>query len=308
MVNHGFAHSRVDPRRNICGTWQHDKLRETHSLNPTKLSSRFIIYLSTGGEKLKMGILTLTTDFGGHYLGIMKGVIRSIDANAEIFEITSDIDSYNVKEGAFILRSSYEFFPRGTIHLAVVDPGVGSHRKAIAVKTKNYTFVGPDNGLLTLAARHDGIISVRELSNPRLHRVSVSSTFHGRDIFAPVAAHLSSGGNWAGVGKVVDGLSDLQLLKEIGSDGSVLCEVVSVDRFGNLTLSLSGEDMELSGEVGIVHGEDKWRARVVQTYEGRSEGLLLLMGSAGYYEVAMRRRSAADVLRVKAGDRLNLVM
>lgn len=254
-----------------------------------------------------MGTVTLTTGFGGHYLGIMKAVIRGVDANAEICEITSELDSFDIKGGAFVLRSSYDFFPRGTVHLAVVDPGVGSARRAIAVKTRNYTFVGPDNGLLVLAARHDGIEGVRELSNLKLHRTPVSPTFHGRDVFAPVAAYLSSGGEWEAVGEEVGGLVDLELLKRVGSDGSVYCEVIFVDGFGNLTLSINEHDLELNGEVGIIFGGKEIGGRVVHTYNEGREGLSLLVGSAGYYELARRNGSTAGTMHVKAGDRLTLV-
>jgi S-adenosylmethionine hydrolase len=253
-----------------------------------------------------MGILTLTTDFGGHYLSIMKAVIRGIDADAKIYDITSEIDSFDVRGGAFVLRSSYGFFPKGTVHLAVVDPGVGSRRRAIAVKTKNYTFVGPDNGLLALAARHDGLETVRELSNNKLHRSTVDPTFHGRDIFAPVAAYLTAGGEWELVGDEVEGFVDLELMKRVGSDGKITCEVVFVDRFGNLTLSVAKEDIELEGEADVVFGRRKWRGRVVSTYDEGKESLLILVGSAGYYEVAKRRGSAARELRAQAGDLLTL--
>jgi len=254
-----------------------------------------------------MGTVTLTTDFGGHYLGIMKAVIRGIDADGEICEITSELDSFDIKGGAFVLRSSYSFFPRGTVHLAVVDPGVGSPRKAIAIKTRNYTFVGPDNGLLALAARHDGIEGVRELTNPKLHRATVSPTFHGRDVFAPVAAYLSSGGDWEAVGGELVGFVDLELLKGVGSDGSVYCEVVFVDGFGNLTLSVTEDDVELKGKLGVILRGKEFRGSVVRTYNEGRGGLSLLVGSAGYYEVAWRRGSAAGAMRAKAGDRLTLV-
>ncbi len=254
-----------------------------------------------------MGIITLTTDCGGHYLGIMKAVIRGIDAHAEIYDITSEVGSFDVKGGAFALLSSYSFFPKGAVHLAVVDPGVGTCRKAIAVKTKNYTFVGPDNGLLALAARNDGVEVIRELSNPRLHRCPVDPTFHGRDIFAPVAAYLAAGGGWEGVGGEVDGFVDLELVKRVGNDGKIMCEVIFVDRFGNLTLSIAKEDVELEGHVDVVFGEKKHRGRVVGTYDDGKEGLSILVGSAGYYEVARRRGSAASELHAQAGDRLTLI-
>ncbi len=254
-----------------------------------------------------MGILTLTTDFGGHYLGILKGVIRRINAGVEVIELTSEVEGFDVKGGAFALLSSYAFFPEGTVHLAVVDPGVGTARRGIAVKTKNYTFVGPDNGLLSLAARRDGIESVRELDNSGLHRRPVDPTFHGRDIFAPVAAYLSLGGEWEGVGREIESLTDLEFVKRVGGNGEVSCEVVFVDRFGNLTLGVAKGDVSLEGEVDVVFGGGIKSGRVVGTYDVGRDGLSILVGSAGYYEVAVRRGSAALELGARAGDLLTLV-
>lgn len=254
-----------------------------------------------------MGIVTLTTDFGGHYIGILKAVIRGVAADAEICELTSEIDSFDVKGGAFALLSSYAFFPKGTVHMAVVDPGVGTARKAIAVKTRNYTFVGPDNGLLSLAARQDGVESIRELDNPKLHRHPVDPTFHGRDIFAPVAGYLAAGGGWQGVGGEVEGFADLEIVKSVGEGGKISCEVMFVDRFGNMTLTIAKGDVELVGDVGIVFGKKKYRGRVVGTYDDGKRGLSILVGSAGYYEIAKRRGSAAHELHARAGDLLTLV-
>jgi len=113
-------------------------------------------------------LITLTTDFRWHYVGIMRGVIRSLSSSAEVVELSSEVEPFDVKGAAFVLYSSYRYFPRGTIHVAVVDPGVGSARKAIAVRTKNYTFIGPDNGVLIPASRDDGIVEVREITNRSL--------------------------------------------------------------------------------------------------------------------------------------------
>ncbi|MEM4204437.1 MAG: SAM-dependent chlorinase/fluorinase, partial [Candidatus Methanomethylicaceae archaeon] len=115
-----------------------------------------------------MMIVTLTTDFGGHYVGIMKGVIKRIAPSVEVIDLGTDVQPFDVKGGAFVLYSSYKYFPAGTVHVAVVDPGVGSDRMAIAVRSRNYYFVGPDNGVLMPAAKDDGVVEVREISNSRL--------------------------------------------------------------------------------------------------------------------------------------------
>lgn len=202
-----------------------------------------------------MVLVTLTTDFGGHYLGIMKGVIKSRSPAAEVVELSSEVEPFDVKGAAFVLYSSYRYFPRGTIHVVVVDPGVGSARKAIAVRTKNYTFIGPDNGVLIPASNDDGIVEVREITNKTLLLREISSTFHGRDVFAPVAAFLAGGGKLE--------------------------------------------------EVEIKAGDRTYRARRTGTYAD-GEGLLLILGSAGFYELAVKNGSASELIRALVGDRITI--
>jgi len=249
-------------------------------------------------------LITLTTDFRWHYVGIMRGVIRSLSSSAEVVELSSEVEPFDVKGAAFVLYSSYRYFPRGTIHVAVVDPGVGSARKAIAVRTKNYTFIGPDNGVLIPASRDDGIVEVREITNRSLFLKEVSSTFHGRDIFAPVAAFLASGGRPEEVGKRLKKFEEMEFFKEIGGDGAVACEVLFVDRFGNLTLSIKREDAKLD-EVEIKVGDRTYRARRTGTYAD-GEGLLLIVGSAGFYELAVKNGSASELIRALVGDRITI--
>ena len=142
-----------------------------------------------------MRLITLTTDFGTRdwFVGTMKGVILGIQPRARVVDITHEIGGGEVRAGAFALRASYSFFPQGTVHIAVVDPGVGSPRRALAVQTANYFFVGPDNGVLSFALMRERIKSIHALENEKYFLKPVSRTFHGRDIFAPVAAHLSRG-------------------------------------------------------------------------------------------------------------------
>jgi S-adenosylmethionine hydrolase len=248
-------------------------------------------------------LITLTTDFRGHYLGIMRGVIKSRSPFAEIVDLSSDVEPFDVKGGSFVLYSSYRYFPHGTIHVAVVDPGVGSARKAMVIRTKNYTFVGPDNGILIPAAMEDGIVEVREITNKTLLLKRVSSTFHGRDVFAPVAAFLAGDGKLEEVGKKLGSFERLEFFKGF-RDGAINCEVIFVDRFGNLTLSIKKEDVELNGNVEVKIGDRTHWARRVVTYADGAEGLVLLVGSAGFYELAVRNGSASELLRVLVGDRI----
>src|SRR6185437_8130238 len=142
-----------------------------------------------------MNIITLTTDFGlaDWFAATMKGVILSIQPDAHIVDMTHDIRPGDIRAGAFALAAGCRFFPKATIHVAVVDPGVGSERRAIAVRTSDYFFVGPDNGVLSLALAGENIKAIHRITNERLFRHPISNTFHGRDIFAPVAGHLSKG-------------------------------------------------------------------------------------------------------------------
>jgi len=140
-----------------------------------------------------MSIITLTTDFGykDHYVGSIKGSILNINPRAKIIDITHEVPSFNITEGAYQLGASYALYPKGTIHVAVVDPGVGGSRIPILIQTKNYYFVGPDNGLFSMIPLKEKILAVYQLKNSKYFRSEVSSTFHGRDIFSPVGAHLS---------------------------------------------------------------------------------------------------------------------
>ena len=147
-------------------------------------------------------IIALLTDFGqGEYVGEVKGVIKAIAPASEIIDLSHGVQPYNPRHGAFLLLSSYSFFPKGTVFVCVVDPGVGTSRKPIAIKTKNHFFVGPDNGLLWPAAEHDGVMEARELSNKKYRLARVSNTFHGRDVFSPAGAHLANGINFQLFGK-----------------------------------------------------------------------------------------------------------
>jgi len=250
-----------------------------------------------------MTVITLTTDFGTSdgYVGAMKGVILSLAPHATLVDISHDVPPHNVYHGARLLATAAQFFPAGTIHVAVVDPGVGSARRGIALRTPQATFVGPDNGLFS-AFVSQRLVCV-SLTNPVMHRHSVSSTFHGRDVFAPVAAHLANGLALTELGPVVDDPIEIsepqpQRLRE----GQLRAEVVYVDRFGNLVTNIrplvhqSVESMNLRLVVGgvslVVH----------RSYaDAPPGGLLALIGSDGYLEIAVREGNAAECLALGVG-------
>ncbi len=255
-----------------------------------------------------MPLITMTTDFGmsDGYVGTMKGVILSIAPDATIVDITHDIQPHAISQAAFVVASAAPYFPPGTIHLVVVDPGVGSERRAIAVQTKKAIFVAPDNGVLTFVLQPFADESVPakiiHLTRRKYWLPQVSSTFHGRDIFAPVAAHLAAGVSISKLGKPIDDpvLLDIPQPRQI-SDGSLQGHVIYVDRFGNLVTDIPA---------AWLGKEKQWRVevagRVVEqlspTYADVSRGqLLALIGSSGLLELAVREGSAALMLGIGVG-------
>jgi S-adenosylmethionine hydrolase len=198
-------------------------------------------YFKKRKEMRKKGVITLSTDFGDEsgYVGVMKGVILNINSNCQIIDITHQISPQNIEEAAFLLQYAYSYFPAHSIHVVVVDPGVGSERKPILVETDRYCFVGPDNGVFSFVFSMEGFRKVWEITNERYFLPEVSSTFHGRDIFAPVAAHLSLGVPARELGKE---LKDFVMLKDLQPKvftGMIKAKVLCIDHFGNLVTNIS---------------------------------------------------------------------
>jgi len=253
-------------------------------------------------------IITLTTDFGlrDPYQGAMKGAILSVNPAAAIIDISHLVASANVLEGAFVMHFACPYFPDGSIHVGVVDPGVGSERKAILVETKRYLFIGPDNGLVSLAAKDDGIKRVIELENARYFRKEVSDTFHGRDIFGPVAAHLSLGVDPAELGRPLDNMTGLDLPGTEIDGSEIKGEIIYIDTFGNAVTNIrrdeirNGVDFEISVKGIKLIG-------VKRTYSMAGKGSpVALIGSTGFLEVAVNNGSAAQALGIRVGDKVTL--
>lgn len=263
-------------------------------------------------EKTK--IITLLTDFGSKdpYVAIMKGVIKSIAPSVEIIDLTHDISKFNVEEAAYILLSSYKYFPKSTIHVVVVDPGVGSEREPILIRTKNYKFIGPNNGVLTPAASEDGILEVRVLENEDLFLKPISTTFHGRDIFAPIAAQLSKGLNCKVVGKTLE-RERLKMLKSYIKpervESKILGSIVYIDSFGNLITSIPTEMLEASYGC-IVEVKIKSRKLKLPYYPSFSyvpKGKpLIYPGSLGRLEIGVNMGSASSKFKVEVGEKVEL--
>ncbi len=192
-------------------------------------------------------VITLTTDFGYRdaFVGIMKGVIHAINPAVAIIDLTHGVTPQDVTGGALALAAAVDFFPSGAIHVAVVDPGVGSRRRPILVETDRACYIGPDNGLLSVAAGRQRLARVIHLSNPDYHLHPTSATFHGRDVFAPVAAHLSAGAPSEKLGQTVESFAVLKVPEpQRRHPGSIAGEVIYIDGFGNLTTNIRGEDLE----------------------------------------------------------------
>jgi len=254
---------------------------------------------------LGLPVITLLSDFGlqDGYAASMKGVILDICPDARLVDISHLISPQNIASGAFVLYATYQYFPPGTVHLAVVDPGVGAERGAIAVRTATSFFVGPDNGLFSLILKKETWWEARRLENTQFRRSPMSSTFHGRDLFAPAAAHLARGAGFSTMGPVCDAVlahwSEPTITK-----GEIIGEVIHIDRFGNAITNVQSKMLEELGSL------DKWTIKagksevgsIKRTYGRVGAGkALALTGSSGFIEIAVNRGSAAWELKLKSG-------
>ncbi|HWP66277.1 MAG TPA: SAM-dependent chlorinase/fluorinase [Candidatus Limnocylindria bacterium] len=252
--------------------------------------------------------MTLTTDFGlsDPFVGIMKGVIATRAPGVPVIDVSHGIPPQAVIVGAFVLRQAAPYFPAGTVHVAVVDPGVGSDRRGLCVETATGCFVGPDNGVLALAAEAAGIRRIVELTEERFFLSPRSATFHGRDVFAPVAAALATGTQPAALGPERSGLVRVALPAPVRAGAEVHGEVVYVDHFGNLVSNLSAdwfpEGFFVVSVAGVRIGP------VQQTYAAVAPGApVALLDSFGLLEIAVRDGRAHDALACGAGARVTLI-
>lgn len=259
-------------------------------------------------------IITLTTDFGTRdsYVGVMKGVMLSICPDAQLVDITHSITPYNIAEAALVMQSVVPYFPVSTVHLVVVDPGVGTHRRALALTTPRSRFVGPDNGVFGLVwqdARNrwpHSEVRVVELAVPRFWRPQVSATFHGRDMFAPVAGHLAAGIPLHEFGPALDTIEATPIVDPVrNQDGSLSGSIVYVDHFGNCVSNMTLAHLDWLGplwELEVTVG-NRSVGSVRRTYADVEPGeLLALIGSTGRLEIALRNGNASQLLNIGAGE------
>jgi S-adenosylmethionine hydrolase len=259
-------------------------------------------------------VITLLSDFGTRdpYVGSMKGVILSICRNAKVVDTTHDVAKFNVVQGSYVLAAVVPYFPPGTIHVCVVDPGVGTKRKALLVKTKRCNLIGPDNGILMLAASREGIEKVIEIKNPRYMLSEVSSTFHGRDVFCAVAAHLANGVPMKKFGAETTEYFQPSFSKPTVSGGKLSGEVIHLDDFGNVVTNISLAEIGKIGikpgaTVRVVLGSATTEMRFGRTYGEVAVGQpLTLMGSTGLLEISINRGNAASVYGAREGSEVTI--
>jgi len=260
-----------------------------------------------------MAVITLLTDFGSHdmYVGVMKGVILGLEPGARLVDLTHDVEPGDIAGAAFKLAEAWRFFPSGSVHLAVVDPGVGSARRPLAARAGGHFFVGPDNGLFTAVFEEAGEYSARELAS-EAHRLSpVSRTFHGRDIFAPAAAWLARGTALEELGPPLRDpvRGEVPAVPRPAADGSIRAAVVHVDVFGNLVTSIRGEQLEQwfpGGEPVLEWDGGRARRQVAAYAEAPTGEPVMLVGSSGRLEISVNRDSAARVTGLGRGDGVRL--
>jgi S-adenosylmethionine hydrolase len=236
----------------------------------------------------------------------MKGVVLGIAPRATLVDLTHDIPEGDVRAGAFVLRSAVPYFPKGTIHVVVVDPGVGTERASLAVRMERSILIGPDNGVLTLAMECGRVKSVRRIENRALCLPEISRTFQGRDVFVPVAAHLSRGVSCDRVGPEVNEFIRLRLPDPKVEKGWIRGEVVYMDRFGNGITNLNWSRFR-AGESGARARVGRRRVVVGESYQSVPKGRAVLVpGSTGYWEVAVHGGSAAGEMELRVGSRVDL--
>ncbi len=247
-------------------------------------------------------LISLTTDFGttDPFVGIMKGVIASRAPGATVVDVSHGIPAQNVLAGALVLRAAAPYFPRGTIHVAVVDPGVGTDRRAVCIETTAACFVGPDNGVLSLAAPADRVRRIVELENPRFHLSPRSRTFDGRDVFAPVAAALETGTGVPDLGPERTDLVRVSLPAPVRDAATIRGEVVYVDGFGNLATNIEARD--LPSAVARVEVAGRRIDALSPTYGAVASGAAVaLVNSWGVVEIAVRDGNARATLGIGVG-------
>jgi S-adenosylmethionine hydrolase len=262
-----------------------------------------------------MPIISLLTDFGTKdpYVAEMKAVIVSICPEAQVVDVSHQIEKFNIRMGAFILASAVPYFPEKTIHVAVVDPHVGTKRRPIIVEAQRCFYVGPDNGILMLSAQKEGIKQVCQISNTLLMLSKVSKTFHGRDIFAPATSYLAKGKALSEFGPEIHDYAVPKFAKTEMRGNELLGEVMHIDDFGNIISNISVEDLKKirakeNSFLNVEFKEKVLRLRFCSTYGGvPAKQPLALVGSHEFLEFSVNQGDAAKKFKIKVGDSVRLL-
>jgi S-adenosylmethionine hydrolase len=266
--------------------------------------------------KRERPVITMLTDFGlaDEYVGVMKGVIATISSDAQIIDISHDIARHDVRQAAFVLKNAFRYFPKGSIHIIVVDPGVGGHRKILCLKNEDHYFIAPDNGVLSLVVHNKKVEALRAVTSDRYFLKPVSNTFHGRDIFAPVAGHLAEGVAMSTFGKEL-AREDIYLLDVAVptlSDDELIGEVISIDRFGNLVTNIDQQTyLEYTRErepENVVIRLGGLAIRGVSTsYDGAEMGApVAVFGSRDLLEISVNQADASTYFGASVGQTFKL--
>lgn len=266
-------------------------------------------------------MVTLLTDFGDtdSYVAVVKATLLTIEPNVKIIDLTHQVSAQSVIEGAFILGTAWQSFPTGTIHMAIVDPGVGTERKALLLEGNGHTFLAPDNGILSFVIpegkTRNGLLdpyitdipkgyTARVLNNKNYWLKHTSSTFHARDIFAPIAGHLANGVAPEKLGEIVTSITRFSITQPSWNNDILIGKVIHIDHFGNVITTIPNYLLEENGSVTVLIANNQIK-RLTLTY-GKGTGLIALIGSHGYLEIAVKNGSAAKTLNIKVKDQVEV--
>ena len=261
-------------------------------------------------------LITLTTDFGlnEHYVGAMKGVIYNIHPSAVVVDITHGVQSFDILDGAIAISQAYSYFPKDTIHLVVVDPGVGSARRPILATVGKHFFLAPDNGVLSMVYQREEGVSVRHISAEHYFQTPISNTFHGRDIFAPVAAYLSKGVDTAKFGEeITDFVRFAAPRPKAAASNAWKAVVLKTDKFGNLITNITPQDVPqlftgASPAFKLTVGKAEITKLCTSYSDGASGELFALLGSTGFLEISANRGAASRLAGAEKGAEVSLVL
>ncbi len=258
---------------------------------------------------MSKGIVTFTTDFGteDHFVGTMKGVVLGINPEAALVDICNQVPAFDILQGAITISQAYHYYPAGTVHVVIVDPGVGTSRRPIIADTGKHLFVAPDNGVLSIVFERQERLTVRHITAEHYFLQPVSKTFHGRDVFAAIAGHLSRGVDISKLGEPITDYVRLQLPQPALKENSILGAVLKIDRFGNVITNITRRMLSQfigahSGSV-VIRLNSTFIDRFQTTYEEGTPGEpFAIVGSMGYLEIATNKGSAANLMGIKPND------